>query len=100
MNVYFVSAGEVTTYDVIEPGVIEVPETGFLVDLVAAASCRAATYLFWLQYRRDIGDLTDQRWETKLIAKDVDRKRGVLDWDDPLWREKEHNMPVPGTLRP
>lgn len=101
MNVYFVSAGEVTTYEVIdrEAG-LYVPEEGFLVDLVAAPTRRGATYDFWQKYAHDLGDLTEQRWETKLIAKDVDRERGVLKCDDPLWEGKNHDMPAPGTLRP
>ncbi len=98
MNVYFVSAGKVTTYDVIEPGVIEVPETSFLVELVAAPSRSAATYEMWREHQRDIGDLTDQRWETRLIAKEADRERGILRYDDPLWESAR--CPEPGTLRP
>ena len=105
MNVYFVSAGEVTTYEVIdrEAG-LSVPETGFLVELVAAPTRSAATYDMWRKHKYDLGGLTEQHWETKLIAKNADRERGVLDWGDPLWRTKEADMPlclpVPGNLRP
>lgn len=101
MNVYFVSAGEVTTFG---PGEYDPPETSFLVELVAAPTRSAATYDMWRKYERDLGDLTECRWETKLIAKNQDRARGLLDWGDPLWRTKEANMPlclpVPGSLRP
>lgn len=98
MNVYFVSAGEVTTYDVIEPGVIEVPETGFLVELVAAPTRSAATYDVWRKHQRDIGGLTEQHWQTKLVAKDADRERGILRHDDPLWERAEPKDV--GPLRP
>ena len=87
MNVYFVNAGEVTTYDVIDAEAgLAVPETGCLVELVAAPTRSAATYSMWKEYERDLGDLRDQRWETKLIAKGVDRERGILSDTDPLWR--------------
>jgi hypothetical protein len=58
----------------------------------------------WRKHEWDLGRLTEQRWETKLIAKNQERERGVLDGDDPLWRTKEANMPLclplPGSLRP
>lgn len=82
LNVYFVNAGEVTT----QASEWEPPETGCLVELVAAPTRRAATYAVWKKYEWDLGDLRDQRWETKLIAKGVDRERGILPYNDPLWR--------------
>jgi hypothetical protein len=85
VNVYFVNAGEVTTYERIAAD-LHVPETGCLVELVAAPTRSAATYAMWKEHERDLGDLRDQRWETKLIAKGVDRERGILPYNDPLWR--------------
>ena len=93
MNIYFVSAGEVTTYG---PGYYDPPETGFFVELVAAPTRRAATYLVWQKHQRDLGGLIEQHWETKLIAKDADRERGVLEWNDLFWRAEN----LPGVLRP
>lgn len=101
MNVYFVSAGEVTTYDVIEPGVIEVPETDFLVELVAARSREQATYLVWQKHQRDLGGLTEQHWQTKVVAYAPEHghtKAGILPYNDPLWESPK--LPQPGTLRP
>ena len=99
MKVYFVSAGEVTTYDTIAADV-HVPETGFLVELVAAPTRSAATYMMWKKHKRDLGGLTEQRWETKLIARNATREPGILEGNDPLWQEREHDMPAPGTLHP
>ncbi|KKN41474.1 hypothetical protein LCGC14_0722880 [marine sediment metagenome] len=87
MNVYFVNAGEVTTYDCIdrEAG-LYVPEEGCLVELVAAWTRKQAIYTMWKAHKHDLGDLTDQRWITMCIAKRVDRPRGILPPNDPLWR--------------
>ena len=98
MNVYFVSAGEVTTYDVIDrESDLKVPETGFLVELIAALTRSKATYLMWRKHRYDLGDLVDQRWQVRTIMRDADRPPGILDPADPLW---EHpNLPEPNALR-
>lgn len=100
MKVYFVSAGEVTTYDVIAAD-LKVPETEFLVELVAARSRGQATYLVWKEHERDLGDLSEQRWQTKVIAYPPEcrhNKSGILPHTDPLWESPK--LPQPGTLRP
>lgn len=102
MNVYFVSAGEITTYDVIDrESALAVPATEFLVELVAASSRAQATYLVWQKHRWDLGDLTEQRWQTKVIAYAPEHghiKPHILHHSDPLW--KSPKLPQPGTLRP
>ena len=96
MNVYFVSAGEVTEYDRGYPPV-NPPDTYFLVGLVAAPSRSKAVYRFWYEHQRLLGDLTAQHWQTKRIAKETGHKIGtILNDDDPLWRSD--NLPEPQVL--
>ncbi|KKL99338.1 hypothetical protein LCGC14_1815400 [marine sediment metagenome] len=96
MNVYFVSAGEVTEYDHQVPAV-DPPETYFLVGLVAAPRRSAAIYRFWCEHQRLLGDLTDQRWQTKCIEKGTEHTLGtILEDDDPLWRSAA--LPEPRSL--
>lgn len=98
MNAYFVSAGEVTTYDIIDrESDLKVPETGYLVELVAASTRSKATYLVWKKHEWDLGALNEQRWQTRLIASEVDRPTGILSWNDPLWRSEV--LPEPQDLR-
>lgn len=87
MNIYFVSAGEVTDYHNSE---IDPPETYFLVELVAAPTRSKATYQVWKMHERLLGDLREQRWQTKLVAQ-TDRPVGIVEWDDNLW--KLENLP-------
>jgi hypothetical protein len=83
VNVYFVSAGEVTDYG----REWEPPETYVLCDLVAADTRSQARYELWRTETWVLGDLHEQRWtETQLIVKDVDRERGRLKFNDPLWK--------------
>ena len=97
MKVFFVNAGEVTTYDVIDgESDLKVPETCLLVGLVAAPTRGRATYLFWKKNQDDLGGLTEQRWQTKFIA-DVDRAEGLLDDADVLWASA--SLPEPEELR-
>jgi hypothetical protein len=95
MKVFFVSAGEVTTYEIIAAD-LHVPDTGLLVGLVAAPTRNRATYLFWKEHERDIGDLIEQRWQTKFIT-DADREEGILSDTDDLWALP--NLPQPGEVR-
>lgn len=82
MNVYFVSAGEVTDCG----REWEPPETFVLCDLVAAETRSQARYELWRTEQWLLGDLRDQRWaETRLLLSDVDRECGRLGWIDPLW---------------
>ncbi len=92
MNIYFVSAGEVTERGNSD---IDPPETYFLVQMVAALTRSKATYLVWKKHEWVLGDLNEQRWQTKLVARS-DRPAGILDWDDVLWKING----LPEKLRP
>ena len=92
MNIYFISAGEVTDYGNSD---IDPPETSFLVELVAAPTRSKATYQVWKMHERLLGDLREQRWQTKLVAK-TDRPAGIVGWDDDLWKLEN----LPENLRP
>lgn len=95
MNVYFVSAGEVTEYDHAYPP-IDPPETYFLVELVAAPTRRAATYAVWKKHQRLLGDLIEQHWQTQKVAE-KEIPAGILDHDDELWHDPK--LPQPGEVR-
>jgi hypothetical protein len=82
VNVYFVSAGEVTD----QPSEWEPPETYVVCDLVAADTRSQARYELWRSEERVLGDLSEQHWaETRVVAKGVERVRGRLKYNDPLW---------------
>ena len=95
-SIFFVCAGEVTTYDPIGDG-MDVPETGFLAELVAARSRGAAQYAVWKEHQRDLGDLHEQRWQTVSLGE-AEREIGILRYDDPLWESPL--CPEPAALRP